>query len=164
MPGPINIDELLRRLVAQEVEFIVVGMAAGVLHGAPVATVDLDIVHRRDPENVQRLLNVLHQIKAVHRNDPRNLPPRASYLAGPGHQLLRTTQGDLDCLGTIGDGKSYEDLVANTVEMPLEGGYTLRVLDLPSLIEMKEHAGRPKDLAVLPHLRALLDEIRRRRP
>ena len=33
-----------------------------------------------------------------------------------------------------------------------------RVLGLPALIEAKERAGRPKDLAVLPVLRAALDE------
>jgi len=32
--------EILRLLAENEVEFIVVGMAAGILHGAPVTTVD----------------------------------------------------------------------------------------------------------------------------
>jgi len=32
---------------------------AGVLRGAPVLTLDLDLVHRRTPENVKRLLQVL---------------------------------------------------------------------------------------------------------
>jgi hypothetical protein len=35
---------------------VVIGGMAGVLHGAPIATKDLDIVHRRTPENVGRLL------------------------------------------------------------------------------------------------------------
>lgn len=59
------------------------GMAAGVLRGAPVATVDLDIVHRRSPDNI-------------------------------------------------------------------------------ALIEIKERSGRPKDLAVIPVLRATLDELNRK--
>jgi hypothetical protein len=45
--------------------------------------------------------------------------------------------------------------------MKLSGGRTVRVLSLPALIEAKERAGRPKDLAVLPVLRAALDEQRR---
>lgn len=36
------------------------------------------------------------------------------------------------------------------------------VIDMPTLIQLKEEAGRPKDLAVLPVLRATLDESRRR--
>jgi len=44
--------EILRLLAAHDVEFVVVGMTAGILQGAPVSTVDLDVVHRRSPENV----------------------------------------------------------------------------------------------------------------
>jgi hypothetical protein len=38
------------------------------------------------------------------------------------------------------------------------------VLDLPTLLAFKERSGRPKDLAVLPILRATLDEIRSAAP
>ncbi len=54
--------EILRRFAVNEVEFVVVGMTAGILHGAPVTTIDLDVVHRRSPENVARLLRVLGTI------------------------------------------------------------------------------------------------------
>ncbi len=53
---PRSIEELILALVAEGVEFVVIGGMAGVLHGAPIATKDLDIVHRRTPENVGRLL------------------------------------------------------------------------------------------------------------
>jgi len=154
--------EILRLLAAHEVEFVVVGMTAGVLHGAPVTTVDLDVVHRRSRENVERLLRVLAELDAVYRHDPRQLRPRESHLVGPGHQLLTTTYGDLDCLGTIDQDRGYEELLDQTVEMELAGGRTIRVLSLPALIEAKERSGRPKDLAVLPVLRAALDETKRR--
>jgi hypothetical protein len=154
--------EILRLLAAGEVEFVVVGMTAGVLQGAPVSTVDLDVVHRRTPENVTRLLRVLGELDAVYRHDPRHRRPQASHLVGPGHQLLATTLGDLDCLGTIDQDRGYEQLLDQTVEMALAGGRTVRVLSLPALIEAKERAGRPKDLAALPVLRATLDELKRR--
>jgi hypothetical protein len=46
MPSPTDADvgQLVRRLVDAGVEFIVVGGAAAVLHGAPITTEDLDIV------------------------------------------------------------------------------------------------------------------------
>jgi hypothetical protein len=154
--------EILRRLVEGDVEFVVVGMTAGILHGAPVTTLDIDVVHRRSPENVARLLRVLDKMDAVHRHDPRRLRPAASHLIGPGHLLLTTTLGDLDCLGTIDQGRSYEQLVGLTVEMKLSGGRSIRVLTLAALIEAKERAGRPKDIAALPVLRATLEEARRR--
>jgi hypothetical protein len=154
--------EILRLLARKEVEFIVVGMTAGVLRGAPVTTVDLDIVHRRSPENVARLLGVLAELDAVYRHDPRKLRPNESHLLGPGHQLLTTTHGDLDCLGAIDQDKSYEDLLEQTTEMKLAEGLSVRVLALTALIEIKERSGRPKDLAVIPVLRATLDELNRK--
>ncbi len=154
--------EILRLLATAEVEFIVVGMTAGILQGAPVTTLDLDIVHRRSPENVARLLRVLATIDAIYRHDPRKLHPQESHLIGPGHQLLTTSHGDLDCLGTIGEGVGYEALLDRTVNLSLASGLTIRVLSLPALIEAKKRAGRPKDLAALPLLLATLDEVRRR--
>ena len=153
--------EILQLLATNEVEFIVVGMTAGILQGVPATTLDLDVVHRRSPENVARLLRVLAELAAVYRHDPRKLRPQESHLVGPGHQLLTTTHGDLDCLGTIAGGVGYEDLIDQCVLMSLSGGLTVRVLSLPALIEAKERAGRPKDLAALPVLRATLDELKR---
>jgi hypothetical protein len=154
--------EILRLLAAHRVDFIVVGMAAGILRGAPLGTIDLDIVHRRGTDNVARLLEVLGTIEAVYRRDPRRLRPQESHLVSPGHQLLTTRYGDLDCLGTVGDGLSYEDLLSRAPEFELEAGVLVRVIDLPTLIELKEKAGRPKDIAVLPVLRATLAETLRR--
>ena len=153
--------EILRLLAAQEVEFVVVGMIAGVLAGAPVTTLDVDIVHRRTPDNVERLLAVLNRLKARYRHDPRDLEPTAPNLMSPGHQLLTTVYGDLDCLGTIDDGKSYEDLLPSTRQLALSDGLLIRTLELPALIEIKRRAGRPKDLAVIPLLEETLDEQRR---
>jgi hypothetical protein len=45
--------------------------------------------------------------------------------------------------------------LADSIEMEL-GDVTIRVLRLERLIQAKEFAGRPKDLAVLPALRATL--------
>jgi hypothetical protein len=154
--------DILRLLAEGDVDFIVVGMTAGILQGVPVTTFDLDVVHSRRPENVIRMLGVLARLDAVYRHDPRKLRPQESHLLGPGHQLLTTNLGDLDCLGEIAGGLGYDELLPRSVTMKLAGGTTIRVLDLPALIETKQRAGRPKDLATLPLLRATLDELKRR--
>jgi hypothetical protein len=157
-----HFSEILRLLATNEVEFVVVGMTAGVLQGAPVTTIDLDVVHGRTPDNVARLLRVLQQLEAVYRHDPRGLRPQTSHLLGPGHQLLSTRLGDLDCLGEIDDGKRYEELLPQSVEMELGEGLKVKVLSLAELLAMKTRSGRPKDLAVVPLLRATIDEVNRR--
>jgi|SRR6185369_10703628 len=154
--------ETLQTLADNQVEFIVVGMAAGVLQGVPLTTLDIDIVHRRTPENVARLLSVLSELKAVYRNDPRNLSPSASHLMGPGHQLLTTVNGDLDCLGSVDGDKDYDALLGFSRELRITDSTLVRVLELTTLLEVKRRAGRPKDLAVLPFLEATIDEIRKK--
>ena len=155
--------ELLRVLTLQRVDFIVVGGVSAVLHGAPVTTFDLDVVHARDPENVARLLSALDELEAVCRIRPeRWLRPAESHLAGPGHQLLLTKFGPLAVLGMIGKSRTWEDLYNHTRSIKIEPGVPVRVLDLEMLIAIKEELGFPKDVAMLPVLRQALKEQSRR--
>jgi len=130
-----------------------------VLHGAPVTTFDLDVVHARNPENIARLSTALEELEAVYRVQPeRQLRPDESHLASPGHQLLLTKFGPLDVLGMIGKSRTWEDLRGHARNMEIEPGMMLRVLDLETLIAVKEELGFPKDVAVLPVLRQALKE------
>ncbi|GMV16170.1 MAG: hypothetical protein AMXMBFR56_43940 [Polyangiaceae bacterium] len=149
---------LLRTLHRHRVDLIVVGMTAGVMQGAPVITLDLDILYSRVPDNIERLSTALAELRAVFRGDPRRIPPNASHLESRGHKLLETALGDLDVLGTLDEGLEYSDLLPDAVTIDIDGT-PLRVLSLRRLIEIKEKAGRPKDLAVLPVLRSTLDRI-----
>lgn len=158
-PGYADVGELLRRLADAGVEFIVVGGAAAVLHGAPITTEDLDIVHRRSPQNVARLKSLLDELDArVRELANRRLPPQESVLLGDGHVLLSTRLGPLDCLGTLIDGRGFEELVSHSESITDEGAEFL-VVDLPTLIELKTKTGRAKDRLMLPVLIALAEQL-----
>jgi predicted nucleotidyltransferase len=153
----------LRALQQGGVEFIVVGGLAAVLQGAPVDTFDVDIVHSRDSANVARVLPVLNALDAIFRMQPeRRLRPNASHLASTGHVNLMTSYGPLDLLGTIGSNLAYEDLLPRSVELDVAEGLRIRVLDLETLIAIKEELAGEKDRAVLPILRRTLEEKRKR--
>jgi len=146
-----------------EVDFIVVGGVAAVLNGVPINTYDLDVVHSTEMENIPRLLSALEELDAVYRIQPeRRLRPNASHLSSPEHHLLRTVFGPVDFLGTIGDRQWYQDLLPHSTEMEVGPNLTVRVLNLHTLIQTKEKAGRDRDLAVLPTLRATLRESLRK--
>lgn len=152
---------LLRALFDHGVDFILVGGVAAVLHGAPIGTFDLDVVHSRSPENIERLLAVLQDLDAYYRGrGEQRVRPDTSHLASPGHRLLMTRFGPLHVLGTIGDDHGYEDLVEHTVEVWVSG-MPVRVLDLETLIAVKEETGHEKDRAVIPILRRTLEEMSR---
>ncbi len=100
--------QILRILASHEVEFIVVGGVCAVLHGAPIATFDLDIVHSRTRDNLSRLLPALTELKAHYRGQADcHFAPEESHLASPGHQLLMTTAGPLDLLGAVTPGLGF---------------------------------------------------------
>lgn len=152
----------LRALHDGGVEFILVGGLAAVLNGAPVDTFDIDVVHSRDPANIDRLRPVLEGLDAVFRIQPeRRLKPNASHLASGGHLNLITRYGPLDILGTIGRDLSYGDLLPHSVELDIGDGLRVQVLDLETIIAIKEELDGEKDRAVLPILRRTLDEKRK---
>ena len=65
-PKP-NFLEILKVLKEYQVEFIVVGGVCAVLHGAPISTFDLDLVHSRAPNNIDRLMVALKTLNAHYR-------------------------------------------------------------------------------------------------
>jgi hypothetical protein len=153
---------VLGGLYRGHVEFVVVGGLSAVLNGAPVNTFDVDVVHSRDAANIARLLAVLEELDAVYRIQPeRRLRPTASHLASRGHQNLLTRYGPLDLLGMIGRDLGYQDLVPHSVEMDIGEGIRVRVLDLETLIAVKDELAGEKDVAVLPILRRTLEERKR---
>ena len=72
------IADLIQALAAHDVEFIIVGGVAALLQGAPINTIDLDIVYARSPANVDRALETLAELGAVYRDDERRLSPTRS--------------------------------------------------------------------------------------
>ena len=158
----VDFVSILRTLVEHGAEFIVVGGVAGVLNGAPLITWDLDVVHSRTADNVDKLSSALAALGARSRmHGDVIVKPDRSHLSSPGHQLLITPSGPLDLLGTIGKGRGYEELLPRTTLVQIAPGLAVRVLDLETLIEVKEETGGEKDKIVLPILRATLAERRR---
>jgi len=150
---------ILKTLVEHEVDFIIVGGVCAVLHGAPIATFDLDLVHSRAPDNIVRLMAALEKLEAYYRDRGiQGIRPGVSHLSSPCHQLLMTKAGPLDLLGAIGSGRDYAGLLGYTEELQLGSDLKVRLLKLETLIETKEEAGRDKDKAVLALLRRTLQE------
>jgi len=162
MQSPTRSFELLEALCRANVDFIVVGMTAAVLQGAPAVTFDLAIVYARTPDNIGRLLAALAELEAHFRTDPeRRIRPNASHLASAGNKLLMTRLGQLDVLGSLEVGEGYDELLPDSVAIDV-GGMQVRTLGLERLIAAKERANREKDRAVLPLLKSTLARARKR--
>ncbi len=150
----------LRVLDEYGVRYVVIGGVAGVLHGSPSITQDLDVCYERSPENMERLAQALVSLNARLRGAPPDVPfiLDARTLARGDFFTFSTDVGPLDLLGTPSGSGGYDVLSRNAHTFELDG-LTVRVASLEDLIAMKRAAGRPRDLAELEILGALRDQI-----
>jgi hypothetical protein len=154
-----DLSAIIEGLIKAEVKFILVGGLAAVIQGAPITTMDVDIVHSRSPENISKLFAFLKSIDATYRRpDTKIIAPKEEDFSGMGHALFSTRIGPLDILAFIEESKTYEDLLKHTIEIEFRG-HTIQVLDIKMLIELKRKSKDPKDKQRLPVLEETLRQM-----
>ncbi len=139
--------EFLRELVRQKVEFMIVGLSAAALQGAPVVTQSVDLCFRTltDP-GIER---------ALKKVGGSYVPPMAGkppMFAGDGVEFF-------DIVTRIYGLGRFDDEAANTIKIPL-GRIKVLVLKLERIIASKKAAGRKEDKLVLKVLTDALKTIR----
>lgn len=157
------LQDFAKLLTGHDVDCILIGGWAASIHGSMRATVDIDFVYSRKADNVQRLSACLAQHEPYLRGAPPGLPFQFDELtirSGLNFTLI-TNIGDVDLLGEVTGGGSYEELLPYTQLVDV-GDQTIRCVTLECLIQLKRAAGRPKDFEALSELVALLEERDRR--
>lgn len=159
-------QEILAALDRNGVRYVLIGGLAAILHGAPQVTTDVDVVPEANPDNLRRLSEAMRELNARIRvaGEDEGVPFRhdAASLARVGIWNLVTDRGNLDITFVPSGTRGYDDLVRDAEHMRVRG-IDVPVASLADVIRSKEAAGRERDRAVLPVLRALL-ERRTRRP
>ena len=146
------------------VRFVVIGAFSAVVQGYPLPTQDLDITPARDLENLERLAAAIRELGArlrVPTGDGVPFPVDAKMLEQANSWMLATAAGPLDLVFLPAGTTGFEDVRKDAVELSLRG-LPIVLASLRDLIRMKEAAGREKDHAVLPALRATLEILRER--
>jgi hypothetical protein len=116
----VDLERLLPALSGAGVEFIIVGGVAAIVHGSARLTQDLDVVYRRDPENVDSLAAALQPFQPYLRGAPPGLPFRwdPETIRRGLNFTLTTSAGPLDVLGEIAGGGTYETLLPHPQQEP----------------------------------------------
>jgi len=150
------LQQVVERLAAHGVEFIVIGGQAENLFGSPRVTYDVDICYRRTTGNLQRLAEALRELKPTLRGAPPDLPFQldARALALATYFTFDTIHGPLDLRPYIEPLGGYDDLLPNAESYSLDK-LTVQTISLPDLIRVKEHIRRPKDRDSLFQLQAI---------
>jgi hypothetical protein len=145
-------ERFLRALVEEGVEFLVVGLAAAALQGAPAVTQDIDLWFRdlTDPA----LKRALRRAGATYVPPSPQNPP----LIAGGDAGLFDVVVHMHGLGSF----AQEARRARRIRV---GATEVRVLPLARIIASKKATDRPKDRAILPALEDALRVLRsRKRP
>ena len=147
MAAPLPFSEselrLLGALREHKVRFMVVGLSAATLQGAPVVTQGVDLWFENLGE--QKMSLALREVGAAYVPPSINNPPM---FAGAGSELFDIVIR-MDGLG------AFSDEIKNCIEIPL-GRHKLKVLALDRILASKMAANRPKDKLTIPILRDAL--------
>jgi hypothetical protein len=157
-----KLEETLRVLHDAGVQFVLIGGAAMGLQGSAHLTKDMDFCYERSRSNLERLAEALRPYHPSLRGAPAGLPFRfdAETISRGLNFTLRTDLGDVDFLGEVSGLGGFDSVKAASDLMNVSGIECL-VLSLAGLIKAKSAAGRPRDLYVLPELKAL-EELKKK--
>lgn len=149
-------QRLIEALADHEVDHVIIGGVAMVLHGSSRVTQDLDVCYARSPENLERLAAALRPFHPHLRGVPPDLPFTldARSLGSGLNFTLTSDVGDIDLLGEVPGVGTYEQISQDAVPMRIFGRDVL-VMSLAKLAQAKRTAGRLKDLSDLEEIRSL---------
>jgi predicted nucleotidyltransferase len=155
----VDLAQIIPPLTTAKIDFILIGGMAAIVHGSARVTFDVDLVYSRTPENIERIAAALAPYRPYVRDAPPNLPFTwdAKTIRNGVNFTLTTRLGDVDLFGEVASGETYNDLLVHSFDVDAFG-VRFKCIDLPTLIRIKEAAGRRKDQEAIAELRVLLEE------
>jgi transcriptional regulator with XRE-family HTH domain len=135
-----------------EVDFVVIGGIAGLIHGSAYPTYDLDLACGDSHENLACLVSALGDLGV--RLDIESLLERAVH-------SVETAFGGLDMMRRVPGVAGYDQLRRDATIGSI-GGCRVQVASLNHLIAMKRVSNQRKDRLMVMEYIVLADEIRRR--
>lgn len=161
-----ELDTNLFRLIGAGAECVLIGDFAAIVHGSwNIPLTDcMELCAPLDFENLQRIAKALEGTNPRHREQIRETPFELErHRSGLKNLYLMTDLGPVDFLGVIPGVGDFAFAKSHSLTAHLAAG-DMRVLDRPTLIQSKEHAGRPRDLLVVGQLRAIEESLSKDKP
>ena len=163
-----SFEALAAALERAEVRYLVAGGLAVNAHGYVRFTKDIDLVIQLSAENIERAFAALASLgyRAA-------VPIVATQFADPAQRVAWIREKGMKVLNFQSDQHRFAPVDVFVIEpfdfdeehdKALQGdvapGLVVRFVSIPTLIAMKEAAGRPNDLMDIQHMRWILEEKR----
>lgn len=156
-------EAVAQALGAAGVRYLVAGGIAVNVHGYIRHTLDIDLVISLDADNIQRAFSALgtlgyRPLVPINASAFADAAQRRRWREEKGMQVLnfhsdayRDTNVDVFVHEPFDFAHEYEI----ALQSELSPGFVARFVSIPTLIEMKRVAGRPRDLDDIQHLQWL---------
>lgn len=161
-----SFEALVAALDAASVRYLVAGGLAVNAHGCLRFTKDVDFVVQLVPDNIKRAFAALESLEyrpivPIASAQFADATLREGWIRDKGMQVLqfwsdahRETPIDMFVREPFAFDEEYERALVK----PLHGSIAVRFVSLPTLIKMKDAAGRPQDRIDIEWLRMRLDD------
>jgi len=155
---PANALTLLHRLNEQRIEYVLIGELAAAVHGCPPSHQAVVIVPARFQRNLARLARALGAVGARGRGATTGGPAlTANGLRALGHWRLDTDFGPLEIDFEPPATAGHLDLFENARRIAVGPDIEVEVASIADLVRVAEMRRGPRDEALLPALRQVLD-------
>ena len=151
-----ELRRILELLVQHNVEFVLVGGYAAMVHGVSLVTRDIDICTHFSRPNLERIHAAVADLHPYHFLTPQEIP----FAIPPGFEkglrnlYIGTDMGRLDCLGEILGIGDYAAAQTVSIPLPLPFG-SVWMLDRKAMIRAKSALDRPQDKVTVMQLMAM---------
>ena len=161
-----SFEAIVSALEDASVRYLVAGGLAVGAHGYMRLTKDADVVVQLFPENIQRAFSALgslgyRPLVPITAEQFADAALRESWILEKGMRVLqfwsdkhRETPVDM----FVTEPFHFDEEYGRALVKPLYGTIPVRFVTIPTLIRMKETAGRPQDRIDIEHLRMRLED------
>ena len=166
-----SFEAIVKALQEAEVRYLVAGGLAVSAHGYLRFTKDVDLVVQLEPDNIKRAFHALatlgyRPLVPIVAEQFADAATRARWIRDKGMVVLqfwsdahRETPVDV----FIAEPFDFEAEFARALAKPLHCTVPVRFVSIPTLIRMKEAAGRPQDRIDVEYLRIRLEQDEQKR-
>lgn len=161
-----SFDAIVRSLSAAGVRYLIAGGLAVNAHGYLRFTKDVDLVIQLIPDNIAKTFTALGALGyrpsvPVTAEQFADDAIRAGWIRDNGMQVLQLwsdahPETPIDIF--VSEPFPFDEEFAQALVKPLYGSIDVRFVSIPTLIRMKESAGREQDRVDIEHLRMLLED------
>lgn len=161
-------EELFEKLNSSNVDYVVVGGVALVLHGVVRLTADLDLMVHLEEANLSKFVKIMNElgyrpkvpVKAEEFVSAKN---RAAWINEKNMKVFSFfhPQRPINLVDVFVEEPVDYDLIRSDVVKIMSGSVSIPVVSIKNLIKLKEISGRPQDIADIAALKEIEKSGRR---